>query len=495
MRTRHLELTVSLLISTGLLASCGGDTTVTTVTTELAQPTAAGETVRIVLVGDIMTGRGVAGALETDPDDVFADVRHLLGTADIVAGNLESPLTARPHVSANENELEANPDTAIALAKAGFDLLALPNNHSTDAGPLGLLDTIAAVEDAEIRTVGAGADAASARAPQIVAAKGLQVGFLAFDATGVGAVATADQPGVAAWEEGSALQAVADLSEQADIVVVSIHGGTEYLPTTDPGMAEISEALATAGADVIWGHGAHVVQPVAVTNEMVVATSLGNFLFDQSGPDRTTGALLEIMADATGIAAYRVGITDHANRRVEFVEWLEPTGDAAWLDGSWWNLVHTPPLAATTAIPLDNFRHGDLVAGASGNVTGDGISETVASFRRPHKTTPFMETHPEVQWADADGRSAHLGVYEPKGLQEIWVAGSVLMPITDLEVCDGALATIHDSLDDPTPIAAGAWEWNGFGFDTASDIPGGGEPGCADLDGDGMTEPVILNRS
>ena len=108
--------------------------------------------------------------------------------------------------------------------------------------------------------------------------------------------------------------------------------------------------------------------------------------------------------------------------------------------------------------------------------------------------TPFMETHPEIQWADAEGRDAHLGVYEPDTLNEIWVAGSVLMPIRSLEVCDGSLALIHDRLDDPTPIAGGAWIWNGFGFDTGRDIPGAGIPGCADLDGDGETEPVILGR-
>ena len=105
-----------------------------------------------------------------------------------------------------------------------------------------------------------------------------------------------------------------------------------------------------------------------------------------------------------------------------------------------------------------------------------------------------MELHPEVQWADALGRSAHLGVYDPDGLTEIWVAGSVLMPIGDLQICDGSLATIHDPLDGPTQTAAGAWEWNGFGFDTAPDIPGGGNPVCADIDGDGTTEPAILNR-
>ena len=264
----------------------------------------------------------------------------------------------------------------------------------------------------------------------------------------------------------------------------------------DPGMAELAAELTASGADIVWGHGAHVVQPVQVTDEpqAIVATSLGNFLFDQAGPDRSTGAMLEVLVDTAGVVAYRVGITEHPDRRVEFVEWLAPDRNAVWLHDSWWNLTRQPDSVEAGGVALTDFRHGDLVAAGQGDITGDGKVELVASFRRPHRTTPLMRLHPEVQWADASGRSAHLGVYGPDDLREVWVAGSVLMPVAGLAVCEGSIATVHDQLDDPALVAAGAWTWNGFGFDTAPDIPGPGTPGCADVDGDGRTEPVILGR-
>jgi hypothetical protein len=187
-------------------------------------------------------------------------------------------------------------------------------------------------------------------------------------------------------------------------------------------------------------------------------------------------------------------MTEHADRRVEFVEWLTPERDAVWLNGSWWNLVGNVALEPTAPVDVSGFRYGELRAAAGGDLTGDGIAELVASFRRPHESTPLMELRPDVQWADTAGRSAHLGVYSPDDLSEIWVAGTVLMPVADFAVCDGAIATIHDRLDDPVIVAAGAWQWNGFGFDTAPDIPGTGTPGCADVDGDGRTEPVIVGR-
>jgi len=438
-----------------------------------------------------MPGRGVGPVIETDKDSVFADVRHLIAGADIAAGNLESPLTTLPHVSTNENALEADPAAAVVLRTAGFDLMSLPNNHTMDAGTEGLSDTIATLESAGIDVVGASSDELAPGAPFVFERSRISIGFLAFDTTG-----SVDSH-LSTWEGDSSLDEVRALRNEVDIVIVSLHGGTEYLPTTDPGLATIAQELSDAGADVVWGHGAHVIQPVSATDgdrPTVIATSLGNFLFDQAGTDRTTGYMLEVMVDPAGVVAYRVGVTQHPDRRVEFREWLDPVGDTAWLDGSWWSLTRDPATSPTTAATLSEFRHGDLLAAAAGDIDGDGNDEVVASFRRPYRTTPFMETHPEVQWADSEGRSAHLGVYEPDGLKEVWVAGSVLQPIAGLEVCDGSLAVVHDQLDDPTIVAAGAWTWNGFGFDTAPTLPGGGTPGCADIDGDGQTEPVILNR-
>jgi hypothetical protein len=477
-----------------LLAACGTATGSAT-TTDLG-PSAPGPVVRIALVGDVMLGRGVAPVIASDAGSVFEDVRHLLAAADIAGANLESPLTTRPHVSDNVNALEADPDSATALAGAGFDLVALPNNHTMDAGAAGLLDTIGALDGAGIEHVGAGANAADAAVPAIFEANGLSVGFLAFDTTGVGPAA-GTEAGVTRWEGDASLDEVAKLRERVDVLVVSIDGGTEYLPVTDPGLAEIAAELADSGVDIVWGHGAHVTQPVSLTQARrptVIATSLGNFLFDQVGTDRTTGYMLEVLAGADGVVAYRVGVTEHPDRRVDFDEWLDPAGDAVWLDDSWWSLTTTRPLSPTTVTDIEDFRHGDLVTAGQGDINNDGTDEIIASFRRPFETTPFMETHPEMQWEDAEGRSAHVGVYQPDGLVEIWVAGTVMQPVAGLEVCDGSLAVVHDQLDDPSLVATSAWVWNGFGFTTSPTIPGGGTPACADVDGDGRTEPVILDR-
>lgn len=454
-------------------------------------PAAPSRAVRVILAGDLMVGRGVAGIFDRDPDAVFSGIRHLLAGADVAAANLESPLTARGPLDPLRNDLRGDPSAASVLAAAGFDVLSLANNHVADAGPAGIADARSAIVSAGMAPVGAGATSEDARRPVILEVAGITVGFLAFDATAV-----EPSSSVHRWDHGTGTASVQSLAALADVTVVSVHGGSEYLPTTDPFLTGVAEQLVAAGADVVWGHGPHVVQPVTVrtgsAGEAVVATSLGNLLFDQFGEARTTGALLEVLADPDGVIAFRVADVAHPDRRVELVGWKAPLGDAAWLDGSWWTVVRRLPAVPTTAIRLPAFRHGDLVAAARGEITGDQAAETVAAFRRPSAPTPLSTLLPDHPWIDAHGRSAHVGVYRGEGLEEVWVAGAVLQPVGRLEVCDGSLSVLHTSLDDPAPAGVAAWTWNGFGFDASPVLPFHTGIGCADIDGDGRREPLAI---
>ena len=89
-----------------------------------------------LFAGDVMLGRGVAPVAAADPHALFAGVRDEISAADLAVANLESPLTLRRHLPAfGPNALEARPASAALLRGAGFDALAIANNHAGDAGP------------------------------------------------------------------------------------------------------------------------------------------------------------------------------------------------------------------------------------------------------------------------------------------------------------------------------------------------------------------------
>jgi poly-gamma-glutamate synthesis protein (capsule biosynthesis protein) len=455
-----------------------------------------GATVRLLFGGDVMLGRGVAASGVADP---LVDLRPAVAGADLAAVNLESPLTERAHLrSAGPNALEGSPASAALLAGAGFDLVSIANNHAGDAGPRTVADTEASLRAAGVVPVGGGPDAARAFAPRVVRREGMRIAFLAYDATGQGPRAGAAGPGVAWWDEDLVRSAVLRARVMADIVAVSVHGGTEYVPGADPYLLGLARRLASWGADVVWCHGPHVRQPTRVIDPdgdgrpTVVALSLGNLLFDQWIPGTRRGGLLEVLAGADGALAFRLGTSEQHVGSVAFRGWRQPRGTAVALDGEWWRPTRPVTVAPTARPELAGLR-GDVVDAALGDANGDGRLETVVSFRRPFRRTEVNALRPRRTWVDAVGRSAHVGLYAPGTLRPRWVAGTLLRPVARIAACDGSVAVAYSTLDDPAIVAAGAWTWHGFGFLPLPDLERPAIPACADVDRDGRLDPVLMD--
>lgn len=452
--------------------------------------------ITLTFVGDIMLGRSVGPVAAADPDGVFRDVRHLLRDSDLSFGNLESPLTSLSHQSLNPNVLIADPAMAELLATAGFDVVSLANNHAGDAGPGGVVETLEALASHEVLAVGAGRDALGAAAPVEVTVRGVRVAILAFDATGSGPVASTE-PGIVAWDPAAARRAVTAASGSADVVITSIHGGVEYLPESDPRMLRIADLLVSWGADVVWGHGPHVAQPVLVADPNrsgIVATSLGNFLFDQRGPLTGRGVILQVLADRHGVIAHRTGTTEHHDLRVHFTGWDLPRGDAGLVQGSWWSLQRRPLLVSGTSPGrLDPFPWGETLAAGIGPLTGSQ-PELVVSYRAPSTSHPVRDGLPAIRWTDPEGYTMHLGIFRPADLAPVWQAGMVPAPIAALAVCDGSLALAYRSLESATVTDTGAAVWRPAGLTATDFLPGPGRPACGDVDADGRSDPLALDR-
>jgi poly-gamma-glutamate capsule biosynthesis protein CapA/YwtB (metallophosphatase superfamily) len=246
--------------------------------------------VSVVSVGDILLGDAAGKILvERGYGDPFDRLRSVIDDADLLMGNLEGPVTARdtPHAPSKAYVYRQRPEAARALADAGFDALALGNNHALDHGPGGLDDTIALLDRAGIPSFGAGRDALEARHGLVLERKGVRIGLLSYlqpyeAYERIDWYASERAPGVARLELEQAAADIRRLRAEADVLIVHAHFGENYRPVTEY-QRETARRLIDAGADVVNGHHPHVAQGIDVYRGKPIVYSLGNFTFGTPG--------------------------------------------------------------------------------------------------------------------------------------------------------------------------------------------------------------------
>ncbi|BCH15165.1 metallophosphatase [Mesorhizobium sp. L-2-11] len=264
-------------------------------------------TVQLAFVGDISAVAN-RSAPQCDPA-----ITTLLGSADLVVGNCESPVVERPSAAMGTKLGTRHAMTghflAEALGAAGISheklVLSLANNHALDQGVEGFDETVAALERLGIRSIGT----AAAGPVECLAVGPLTIGFAAFTlwrnagaAAFAGRVSMQGEP--AQWPRRDAV----------DLTCAVPHWDWEFRHFTQAATRALARHLAAQGVGLIAGHHAHVVQPVEQIGKSLVAYGLGDFLGTafsrQPWPGRIGGILtVDISADAGtrgAIAAYRL---------------------------------------------------------------------------------------------------------------------------------------------------------------------------------------------
>jgi poly-gamma-glutamate synthesis protein (capsule biosynthesis protein) len=240
-------------------------------------------------VGDLMLERDIITLMDMHGSAWPYDaVRHLLADADITIGNMEGTFSERGVADNKLYTFRTPPRHAAGLAQAGFDVVSLANNHAMDYGDVALADTLAALDAAGVRHSGAGENAAAARRPVVLETNGLRIAFLSYNAVTESTPAGPSSPGVAWGDEPTIRADVAAARQLADLVVVSLHAGTEYVDAPSGVQRQLGRAAIDAGAALVLGHHAHVFQGWQRYGQGVFVLGLGNFVFDLDFDDYQT---------------------------------------------------------------------------------------------------------------------------------------------------------------------------------------------------------------
>ncbi len=267
-------------------------------------PEAVRRPVRIAVAGDIHF-EGVLADRLRDPAAALAPAGAALRAADVAVVNLETSVGTGGQPEAGKRfTFSAGPAAFDALAAAGVDIASMANNHALDFGRARLPSTLRAARDAgpALAVVGIGRTARQAFRPALVEVGGTVVATLAAsvadqdptaDPTGRWA-ATDERGGVAtALDPTRLLATVRRTDRRADVVVAYLHWGVqgERCPSAD--QRNLATRLVRAGADVVVGSHAHVVQGDGRLGQGYVAYGLGNFAWYSPGTAATarTGVL------------------------------------------------------------------------------------------------------------------------------------------------------------------------------------------------------------
>lgn len=232
-------------------------------------------------------------ALLRQPATAFGPLAAELAGADLAVVNLETAVTTRGTPEPKEFHFRAPPAAYEAVKAAGVDTVSIANNHALDYGRVGFADTLDAAAAAGVPVFGGGRTIDDAYAPLILTARGVRVAIVGFSQIHTLAEswkAGPSTPGIAlAWDVPRAVAAVRAARDRADLVVVFNHWGTERESCPNANQKSFAQALADAGADMIIGAHAHVLQGDGWLGRTYVAYGLGNFVWYVGSAD--TGVL------------------------------------------------------------------------------------------------------------------------------------------------------------------------------------------------------------
>ncbi|NEO18611.1 MULTISPECIES: CapA family protein [unclassified Moorena] len=261
-------------------------------------------------VGDVMMTR----RWENTPDSfipkygvnaIFEPTREIFAQGDINFANLETPLSDRgtPHPS-KFVKFHTKPEYVSGLTYAGINVVSLANNHTLDFSEEGLQQTIDVLNANNIKHFGSGMNLEAAAKPLLMEIHGIKIAFLGFSGiTGKQPpwlYADVDRAGSMRLTSHYLEEGIKTVRDQADVVIVSIHGGKEY--SSEPGSWRELEHLAIdLGADLIVSHHPHVLQGVEMYKGKLIAHSLANFVFDQPWFETLPSMILTCKIDKDGV--------------------------------------------------------------------------------------------------------------------------------------------------------------------------------------------------
>jgi poly-gamma-glutamate synthesis protein (capsule biosynthesis protein) len=226
-------------------------------------------------------------------DCISPELIQIMRNADIMCLNNEftysnggSPLENKAYT------FRANPSRVEILKELGVDIVSLANNHAYDYGEQSLVDTMAVLNQAGIKYVGAGHNIEEAMSPVYFEIQGKTIAYVAASRAEkyrLTPQATEDEPGILlCYDTELFIQAIKEAKQNAEYVIAYVHWGTEYSYELEEVQLITGKEYLDAGADIVIGAHPQCLQGIEYYEGKPIVYSLGNFWFN----DKTLDTML-----------------------------------------------------------------------------------------------------------------------------------------------------------------------------------------------------------
>lgn len=234
----------------------------------------------------------------------FSGLDGLFRQDDLTVINLECAVSDLGAPLPKEFTFRCDPDALPVARRMGVEVANLGNNHAYDYGPEALVDSIRNLRGAGIAPVGAGATQDQALRPALFELKGWTVAVVGLDMVVdpyPAAIATDSEPGTAAGhDEDLMIEAIEAAARVADIVIVTVHWGVELDTEPRDFQVALGHRMVDAGADAIFGHHSHRLQPMSTYKGRPIFWGLGNFVWPNFSTAGSTTAVAQVTVTPDG---------------------------------------------------------------------------------------------------------------------------------------------------------------------------------------------------
>lgn len=251
---------------------------------------------KVALIGDI----------KADSSNIVVGVKlkRLLASMDYVIANLEGPIVTNAEPRPDKvRPLCSSPAIAPLLKDLNVKVVTLANNHIMDYGVEGLRETIEFLDSHGVLWIGA--EDGNSKCSHVMRLPDVGIALMAY-AHNEGPMSCGPGRGIGPYRLPGIHELVSTIKNENEAgfsVFLSYHGGEEFHQVPWPRRLGWAAALAEAGADVVYGHHSHSIQPVyRLPSGSILAPGLGNFYFDTPHQRRRRGTNkgIILIVDTTG---------------------------------------------------------------------------------------------------------------------------------------------------------------------------------------------------